>query len=116
MTTIASFTAVQRDRIELLRRELTDRTHARVVVDYDTTDNGQHYAALCVEELPAGAFGRPGPLVSILTGKGVMGFAAMTAYGAPIAHGVDFEEAVKAARFAGVREYRAMRKGTLIAA
>lgn len=107
------FTDAQRSAIEALRMDLTRRTQRTVMTEYGSTDCGQHWAALTVDSLPAGAWGVPGPLVSLLVGTGISGAAAMAADGSPLADDVDFAEAVKAARFAGVREYRAMRKGTM---
>lgn len=116
-TQATKFTDTQRAAIEALREALSASTAARVVVEYDSTDCDQHWAALCVEELPAGSWGDPGPLVSVLTGNGVPGgVAVISAAGVRLFEGGEFGEAIKAARFAGVREYRAMRKGTLVAA
>jgi hypothetical protein len=111
--TTATFTPVQQAAIEALRRDLTQRTQRTVTAEYGSTDCGQHWAALCVDSLPEGSWGVPGPLVSVLVGTGISGAATMGADGSALADGVDFNEAVKTARLAGVREYRAMRKGAM---
>jgi hypothetical protein len=110
------FTITQRSSIEALRRDITRRIRRGVYVEYGETDCGQQWAALCVADLPRAFFGVPGALVSILTGAGVCGFAAMAADGSPLIDGADLEHAIQAARFAGVREYRKMSKGAMLAA
>ena len=73
-----------------------------MTADYGT-DEGQHWAALCVESLPLGSLGHPGPLVSILAGAGVAGNAAvMGADGAAIGTAGGFAEAIETARDAGM--------------
>ncbi|MDQ0591355.1 hypothetical protein [Variovorax paradoxus] len=105
----ADFTADQRNRIEALRRDLVQRTHRTITTEYGATDCGQLWAALCVESLPEGAPGTPGPLVSILVGSGIpVGAAVMGADGSSVEPSAEFAEAIKAARFAGMREWRAM--------
>ena len=73
-----AFTPFHRAAIDNLRKELIRRTHRSIVAEFGATEDGQfHDVAMCVEELPIGARGRPGPLVSILTGIGGDGFAVM---------------------------------------
>ncbi|MDM0073986.1 hypothetical protein QTH90_06305 [Variovorax sp. J2P1-59] len=109
MTAASTFTATQRNQIETLRRDLVQRTHRPITTQYGVTDDGQHWAALGIETLPDGAAGEPGVVVSILTGAGIPGDAAvMASDSSSIAHGVEFPEAIKAARFAAMRAYRVM--------
>jgi hypothetical protein len=109
MNNIADFTSDQRNRIEALRLDLVQRTHRTITTEYGATDAGQLWAALCVESLPAGAPGTPGPLVSILVGPGIpIEAAVMAADGSSVEPGAEFAEAIKAARFAGMRTWRAM--------
>jgi hypothetical protein len=104
-TTIAPDT---RATIDALCKELTRRVRRTVTAEYGQTECAQyHDAALCVESLPEGSWGTPGPLVSILAGPGVPGgFAVLAADGSPVIEGVPLDQAVQAARLAGVREYR----------
>jgi hypothetical protein len=111
----SAFTA-HRAAIEALRKELTRRVQRTVTIDYGATDDGrEHDATFVVEELPEGALGRPGPLVSILTGPGIKGdgFVVMGSDGATLAEGVSLDRAVQSARFAAVREYRTQAEGAL---
>jgi hypothetical protein len=109
----APFTDIQLEAINVLRTNLCRRTLGAVTVDYGD-DEGQHWAALGLESLPVGAFGEPGTLVSILTGAGVRGEAAvMGADGSAIGEGGDFSEMLKVACFAGMRTYRMMSEGAL---
>jgi hypothetical protein len=112
----SAFTASHRDAIETLRKELARRVRRTVAIDYGATDDGrEHDATFVVEELPEGALGRPGPLVSILTGPCIKGdgFVVMGADGATLAEGVSLNHAVQSARFAAVREYRKQAEGAL---
>lgn len=107
-----SFTLNEQAAIEGLRLDLTQRTHATLVTEYGQTDCGQSWAALCVDGFPKGIEGPTGPLVSILVGSGVLGTAAlMAADGSSMAADLQFPDALKFARIAGIREFRAMRKG-----
>ncbi len=110
MNNTADFTADQRSHIEALRRDLVQRTHCTITTEYGASDDGQQWAALCVESLPEGAWGRPGPLVSILVGPGIPMDAAavMGSDGSSVEPGAEFAEAIKAAKFAGMRTWRAM--------
>lgn len=75
-------------------------------------DEGQHWAALCVETLPKGAWASPGPLVSIVLGAGASGHVGlMSADGAAVSGGLSCDDALKSARLIGIREYQAMRVG-----
>ncbi|MEJ8859836.1 hypothetical protein WKW79_35160 [Variovorax robiniae] len=116
MHTQTAFTSPQHAAIAALRRELAKRVKRTVSVDFGTTDDGKlSDVAFVVDELPEGAFGRPGPLVSILTGpsnKGE-GFVVMGADGAALAEGVSLARAVQSARVAAVRKYREMARGAL---
>lgn len=105
-----TFTPAARVAIADLCKELTRRVQCAVTAEYGHTECGQFYdAALCVESLPAGSWGRPGPLVSILAGPGVRGgFAVLAADGSPVIEGVALEHAVQAARFEAVRSWAAM--------
>jgi hypothetical protein len=115
MNNAADFTAEQRNHIEALRRDLMQRTQRTVTTEYGATECGQQWAALCVETLPLGAPGTPGPLVSILVGPGVpQGAAVMGADGSAVEPSADFHEAIKAARFAGMRTWRAMTSPNIV--
>ena len=105
-----TFTDAHRATIADLCKELTRRVQRTVTADYGQTECGQyHDAALCVESLPAGSWGHPGPLVSILAGPGIPeGFVVLAADGSPVVEGVALGHAVQAARFEAVRRYRGM--------
>lgn len=104
-----AFTATQRTQIEALRRDLVQRTHRPMATEYGDTDDGQHWVSFEVETLPDDAPGDPGVVVSILIGAGIPGDAAVMARdSSSVSHGVEFPEAIKAARFAAMRAYRAM--------
>ncbi|WP_208511949.1 hypothetical protein [Variovorax paradoxus] len=106
------FSTTHQRQIESLRATIARRIQRAVTLEYGTDDQGGSWAALNVETLPYGSYGHPGMLVSILAGSGVEGEAAvMSADSGTIANGVSMSEAVKAATFAGVREYRAMSRG-----
>ena len=93
------FTTAQQDGINALRLDLTRRVRRSVTAEYGSTDCGQQWAALVVIDLPTKSFGRPGPLVSLLTGTGIGGEAAvMGADGGTVLSGVSFPEALQAAR------------------
>jgi hypothetical protein len=111
-TASATFTPATRVVIDDLCKDLTRRIQRTVKADYGQTDCGRvHDAALCVESLPAGSWGHPGRLVSILAGPGVAGgFVVLGADGAPVAEGVGLGHAVTAARLSGVRSYRKIAK------
>ena len=102
------FAPAARAVIADLCKELTRRVQCTVTADYGQTECGQyHDAALCVESLPAGSWGHPGPLVSILAGPGVPGgFAVLAADGSPVVEGATLGRAVKAATTEAVRGYR----------
>lgn len=105
-----SFT--QPDTIELLRRELSRRIQRNVIADFGQSDCGRFRdASLCVEELPAGSWGTPGVLVTILTDTATGEFHTIDAEGVPIDERVTFDQAIKSARFAAVRAYRSKTRG-----
>mgnify|MGYP003580991434 CR=1 FL=1 len=79
---LTAFTNAQQTQIEALRADLTRRIQRTVTVEYGEDDHGGLWAALNVETLPSGTWGRPGTLVSILAGAGVNGEAAVVAAGA----------------------------------
>ena len=75
---------------------------------------GGLWAAFGVDSVPPGSTGRPGMLVSILTGAGISGEAdVMGADFNPVAEGVSMLEAMKTAGFAAIREYRRITEGAL---
>ena len=108
-TNTATFTATQRAGIEALRSDLAQQIGRPVVTAYDSTDEGQHWAALSMGALDAVSFGRPGPLASILTGAGVYGEAAATASdGSAVAGGSRFAEVLQAAQEAATASWVAI--------
>ncbi len=91
------FPETQRPSIEALRNELAVAFQRPVTTEYGSTDEGQHWAAICTED----AYAVPTALVSILTGAGVPGEATVLARnGAAIREGVSFPAALKVARSA----------------
>lgn len=107
-----AFTPTQQSQIEALRAALARRIQRAVTLEYGDDEHGGLWAALNVETLPQGSQGRPGVIVSILAGPGVTGEAAvMAADSSTVVNGVSMQEAMKAATFAGVREYRARSRG-----
>lgn len=90
--------------------DLTKHLKCPVSADYGLTECGEvHDVALCIESLPAGSWGRPGPLASILTGPGIPGgFVVLDARGVPTVDGVTLEVAVQAAKSGAVRGFRAL--------
>lgn len=110
-----TFTASHRAAIAALCCDLTRRLQHPVTVEYGATDDDRfHDAALCVEELPVGSWGSPGPLVSILAGPGIgAGLAVMAADGSSLADGVDLGHAVQAARAAALQQFRSVTDGAL---
>ena len=75
-----AFSATLRDSLESLRISVEAATRCPIELHYGVTDDGsEHWAALTVEELPLGSFGRPGPLMSMLIGASVPGFAVVMA-------------------------------------
>ena len=104
MTALSTlFTTEQQTSIEALCLHLTRRVRHPVTAEYGSTECGQHWAALGVDELPMGSFGRPGPLVSILTGAGVDGVAAVMALdGSAVEGGSGFAEVLQAAQGAAM--------------
>lgn len=116
MTTASMFSDDQQETLAALCRELTARMGVPVHIAYGSDDSDQfHDAALCVAELPPGAYGHPGVLASIVTGPGVGrdGFAAMAANGDFFLDGVGFSRAAKAAGRAGERECKRLMRGAL---
>ncbi len=112
-----SFDDIQRASIETLRKDLTRRIQRTVTAEFGATDDGLVFdVALCVESLPFGSWGTPGPLVSFVKAQGREGLGLMAPDGSVLADGLCTIDAVKAARFAAVREYRAMTKGATRAA
>lgn len=113
------FTNTHHATIGALCRDLTRRVQRTVVADYGHTDDGgEHDVALRVDSLPAGAWGSPGVLVSILAGPNVTryGYSVLAADGSLLADGVEFTEALTTAKFAAVRQYRQLSGGALRAA
>lgn len=108
-----AFTPAQQSQIETLRAAIARRIQRTVTLDCGEDDHGGLWAALGVETLPYGSAGPLGTLVSVLAGAGIPGEAVVvSADGRTVfADGVDMREAVKAATFAGVREYRARTRG-----
>lgn len=89
------FPASQRDSVEALREQMTTALRRSVTTEYGSTDDGQHWAALCTED----AHAIPTALVSIVVGAGVPGEATVLARnGFPLREGVTFPEALKTAR------------------
>jgi hypothetical protein len=116
MQLLNPFTADKTAQIESLCADITQRIGRKVTPEYGETEDGEyHDVALCVDSLPTGAWGTPGPLTTILTGPLDLGggFTVMRADGSALADRAEFGDALKAARFAGVREYRAMCDGAL---
>lgn len=98
-----AFTTTQRAGIEALRADMTAALRRPVTTEYDTTDDGQHWAALCTEDRQ----GVPTALVSILIGAGIPGEAAVMARdGSPVREGVTFAAALRSARSVGMRGAR----------
>jgi len=113
MTITSTFTTTQRADIEALRNDLSQCINQAVTADYGT-DEGQHCAVLCVESLPLGSSGYPGPLVSILAGAGVAGDAAVVGSdGSAVGTAGDFADAIETARDAGMLAYGAMAVGAM---
>jgi len=113
------FTDTHHAAIDVLCRDITRRVQRTVVADYGHTDDeGTHDVALCVDSLPAGAWGTPGVLVSILTFPDVArsGYSVLAADGSLLADGVEFMEALGTAKLAAVRQYRKLSVGALKAA
>lgn len=108
-TNTITFTTIQRAGIEALRGDLAQRIDRAVIVEYGSTDYGQHWAALSVETLDAGSFGQPGPLVTILVGTGIQGEAeAMAPDGSAIEAGSGFADVLQAAQKAAMHAWGAM--------
>ena len=111
-----AFTSALRDSLELLRVRVAAATRCVIALHYGATDDGsEHWAALTVEELPAGSLGRPGPLMSLLIGPGIPGFAVVMAgdwhatvctikYPEHLADGLRVAEAEAMARFVELAE------------
>lgn len=75
-----AFTSALRDSLEALRDRVATATRCAIALHYGATDDAtEHWAALTAEELPAGSLGRPGPLMSMLIGSGIPGFAVVMA-------------------------------------
>ena len=108
MQAATAFSPAVRAVLDNLCEDLSRRTRRTVTADYGQTECGQfHDAALCIESLPAGSWGQPGPLVSVLAGPGVPGgFVVLGADGIPKVEGVGLEVAVQAAKSEAVRAYR----------
>jgi len=98
-----AFTTTQRAGIETLRAGMAAALQRPVTTEYDTTEDGQHWAALCAED----RHGVPTALVSILVGAGISGEAAVMARdGSPVREGVTFSAALRSARSVGMRGVR----------
>lgn len=99
----AAFSATQRAAIEALREDLTRDMHRVVTTEYGSTDEGQHWAALCAED----AEKVPTAFVSIMVGTGITGEAAVISRdGWPVREGVSFSAALRSARSVGIRGVR----------
>lgn len=95
-----AFSATQRAAIEALREDLTRSMHRVVTTEYGSTDDGQHWAALCTED----AKRVPTAFVSIVVGTGVPGETAVVSRdGRPVCEGVSFSAALRSARRLGIR-------------
>jgi acyl-coenzyme A synthetase/AMP-(fatty) acid ligase len=110
MQATTAFSPAARAFIADLCNDLTKRLKCPVSADYGQTECGEvHDVALCVESLPAGSWGRPGPLASILTGPGIPGgFVVLDAQGVPTVDGVQLEAAVQAAKSQAVRCFQGL--------
>lgn len=98
-----AFTTTQRADIEALRADLTTALQRSVTTEYDVTNCGQHWVALCAEDRQ----GAPAVLVSILIGAGISGEAdVMARDGSPVRKGVTFSAALRSARRVGMRGAR----------
>ena len=102
-----NFTDSQADQIEALRERLANRIGRPVFLEQDSTDCGQHWAALCVESLPSGSWGQPGPLVTFVTGTGIAtGLAILDFNGTAMDGQVDAPKLMEAARSIALRAWR----------
>jgi hypothetical protein len=73
-----AFTTPMRDALEAVRLRVAVAIDWPIHLEFGTTeDGGEHWAALTVEELPPGALGRPGLLVSVLVGPAIPGCAVI---------------------------------------
>lgn len=108
MQATTAFSPAAQAFIANLCKDLTERLKSTVNADYGQTECGEvHDVALCVESLPAGSWGHPGPLASILTGPGIPGgFVILDAQGIPTVEGVPLEVAVQAVKSEVVRGFR----------
>jgi hypothetical protein len=100
MQAASAFSPAAQAFIADLCKDLTQRLKRPVSADYGQTECGEvHDVALCLESLPAGSWGHPGPLASILAGPGIPGgFVVLDAQGIPTVEGVPLEAAVQAAK------------------
>lgn len=109
MTFAINFTDDQANLIEALRQRLANRIGRPVILEQDSTDCGQHWAALCVQSLPSGSWGQPGPLVTFITGSGVTGDPeVIDSTGAPLDTQDGFAATVEVARVAALKAWRGM--------
>ncbi|MET3494385.1 hypothetical protein [Variovorax boronicumulans] len=103
MTSQFRFPAAQRSSVESLREQMATALQRPVTTEYGSTDCGQHWAALCVEDSRA----VPTTLVSIVIGAGVPGEASVLSRdGLPLREGVAFPDALAAARTVCLRSAR----------
>lgn len=109
----AIFSESQQAAIAQLCEELTQLLQCTVQAEYGQTDCGQlHDVALCVQSVPAGSWGTPGLLGTLVTSLNSQGtFAALDAQGAAITEGAPFTEAIQAIRLEASHEYKSMRTG-----
>lgn len=104
-----SFNDTQRTHIDALCSDLTQRVANPVYVEYGETDEGQHWAALCIETLPTANLRHPHVLASLVTGTYVDGPAAvLSADGHPVGNPSEFMDAVNTARFTAMQHHRAL--------
>lgn len=74
------FTQPTRDVLQSVCDRVARLLDWPVSLDFGATDDGaEHWAALSVDSLPPGAFGRPGLLVSVLVSHGPPGTAVVLA-------------------------------------
>jgi hypothetical protein len=110
MQATTAFSPAAQAFIADLCKDLTQRLKHPISADYGQTECGEvHDVALCVESLPAGSWGRPGTLASVLTGPGIPGgFVVLDAQGVPMVEGVPLEVAMQAAKAGAVRGFHAI--------
>lgn len=94
------FTASELAAIEALRATIEAAKRRPVYTEVGSTDCGQHWVALCAEDRNQIA----APLLTIVTGVGVAGKAAvLDRHGFPVREGVSFKAAMGSAHKLGMR-------------